>query len=547
MQRSIATCFIVLLLIMGGLPSTHAQTNCPGSAPSRLRVGGRALVLPEAGINLRITPHANSAIEQVLAGETVVRVVDGPLCSDGYTWWQVEWQATRGWAVESFDENTYWLEPDVTIEAEQGNLRLSVPASLASSVQSATIQALSDDESPEFNAPNGQQFVLEGYPYPGTLPTITAYNAAAIRTIIPGANSILDALRNTLDNRPTETDLLLLPRLPVTMDIVTQIAYIDFLDGTGIRALIVLSPERDDPLPPTQTNHAFAYYLFQGLNADSTTYVQALLPLPADLLPAEAPDYDPETPNAEEQLEEQLQALRDTLSQATLSPDIEIYDRMMASLYTSATPPPMVVSTQRYTYGDALTLDYPVALAEDIELDVLNPAPERKMPRYLEMSLVNYPVIDFDHPPIMRIYRVADIQLARNDTAVATINELKNILLTKPEPLPTLELPMFESALQAPLNGIAYIRFRSGNGVMYLAAMVEEGTAVHSRDLLYVFQGTTNDGEFYIQGLFPVSSTAFDEPVTDTAAVINTLSDADFTPNLSLLRQMMSSMDIKTR
>jgi hypothetical protein len=57
----------------------------------------------------------------------------------------------------------------------------------------------------------------------------------------------------------------------------------------------------------------------------------------------------------------------------------------------------------------------------------------------------------------------------------------------------------------------------------------------------------TNDNEFYIQGLFPVSSDAFNQPVVNAQATVAPLTDRDYTPNLALLRQMMASLDIKTR
>lgn len=534
---------IIGLMLFFSIPA-DAQSTCPGSAPARLQVGEQAMVLPDAGINLRSSGTADSPILEIVPGGAYLRVTSGPVCNGGFTWWQVEWQEMAGWVAESFDEQTYYLEPIRTFDAQNGTMRLSAFPELAQGVQSAVIQSLQDDQSPRFNASTGLQFILEGYPYPGTAATITAYNTTAMRAINPNAGDILDALRSTLDNRPPTTDLVLLPGLPVTVDIVTQIGYVDFIDGSGIRAIIVLSMEREKPLPPTQDNMAFAFYLFQGLDITNTTYIQALLPLSSELLPVSAPNFDPDAPNAEQQRTQLIRDLETELSQVTLSPSIDVYDRMMASLYTSATPAPIAVQTERYTYGNALYLDYPTSVAEGIELNVLNPAPERRMPRYLELSLVNYPVIDFLHPPVIRIYRVSDVQLARNEEAVAAIDIFKNILLTKPTDLSGLTLPLFSGPIQPPLDTPAYVRFHSGSGVVYITSMTESGQPVESRDLLFVFQGMTNDSEFYVQGLFPLASAAFQQPTDDPASIIATLLDVNYTPDLSLLRMLMTSLQI---
>lgn len=524
--------------------STQAQVTCPGSAPARLQVGHQAQVLPDAGVNLRSTGAPDSPILEIVPGGAIMRVTDGPDCAGGFTWWRVEWQGMIGWVAESFNETTYYLQPLITTDAQNGTLRLSVPPELADSVQSAVIQSLQDDQSPRFNASTGLQFILDGYPFPGMAASITAYNTTAMRAINPNAGDILDALRSTLDNRPPATDLILLPGLPVTVDVVTQIGYVDFADGSGIRAIIVLSLEREKPLPPTQANQAFAFYLFQGLDVTNTTYIQAMLPLPSDLLPEDAPNFNPDAPNAEQERDKLIDELETELAQAELSPSIDVYDRMMASLYTNATPAPIAVQTERYTYGNALILDYPTTVAEGVELSILNPSPERRMPRYLELSLINYPVIDFLHPPVVRIYRVADVQLARNEEAVTAIDQLKNILLTKPAGLTDLPLPLFDGPSQMPLNTPNYVRFHSGSGVVYITAMTEPGQPVESRDLLFVFQGMTNNSEFYVQGLFPLATAAFQQPIDDPAAVIATLIDASYTPDLSLLRILMTSLQI---
>ncbi|NDJ78417.1 MAG: hypothetical protein GYB65_19380 [Chloroflexi bacterium] len=86
-------------------------TACPGTLPSRLVAGGMAQVIPDTSANnMRATPGtAGDMVVQILPGEPFP-VVDGPVCADGYAWWQVQYGGTTGWTAEG-DSSSYWLEP----------------------------------------------------------------------------------------------------------------------------------------------------------------------------------------------------------------------------------------------------------------------------------------------------------------------------------------------------------------------------------------------------------------------------------------------------
>lgn len=85
-------------------------TNCPGVMPSRLAVGQQAFVSDSEPNNMRSEPNTAAArIGQIPSG-AFFTVLAGPVCAEGYAWWQVDYNGIVGWTVEA-TATEYWLEP----------------------------------------------------------------------------------------------------------------------------------------------------------------------------------------------------------------------------------------------------------------------------------------------------------------------------------------------------------------------------------------------------------------------------------------------------
>jgi len=91
--------------------AADALPTCPGVQQSRLSVGSFAQVIPGAGANnVRDAAGTNSnTIGQIPEGG-VFTVLDGPVCADGFAWYQVDFNGLTGWTAEG-DSSNYWLEP----------------------------------------------------------------------------------------------------------------------------------------------------------------------------------------------------------------------------------------------------------------------------------------------------------------------------------------------------------------------------------------------------------------------------------------------------
>lgn len=89
--------------------ATPTLTACPGVLPSRLRPGDRARVTPGDPNRLRDLAGLSGRIIGEMPGGSSFIVIEGPVCSDRYAWYRVDFDGIRGWTAES-GNGDYWLE-----------------------------------------------------------------------------------------------------------------------------------------------------------------------------------------------------------------------------------------------------------------------------------------------------------------------------------------------------------------------------------------------------------------------------------------------------
>jgi hypothetical protein len=89
---------------------TPTPVHCPGVLPPRLVIGAQGRITPGPPNNLRQQPSIRSAKIGSLPAGGVFRVISGPVCSDGYAYWEVEYNGKIGWTAEG-NNYEYWAEP----------------------------------------------------------------------------------------------------------------------------------------------------------------------------------------------------------------------------------------------------------------------------------------------------------------------------------------------------------------------------------------------------------------------------------------------------
>jgi hypothetical protein len=218
------------------------------------------------------------------------------------------------------------------------------------------------------------------------------------------------------------------------------------------------------------------------------------------------------------------------------------------------------------------------SLAADTETNVYSAAETTAdmtdadiLPAYSDIQFGGYPISDSQFAPRLYLYPVAEFE-ASNETAAGEIEGLRQLLAERPETaagtLPFLPL-LAEGQTQLMHAQVEYLDFAGGSGVRYLTQYSNESTEgsqeevaqpINNNQLIYTFQGLTEDGAYYIAALFPVNHPEL--PAADVAApeefaddyegylagAVQQLDEAEpgsFTPSLDMLDELIQSIIVE--
>jgi len=153
----------------------------------------------------------------------------------------------------------------------------------------------------------------------------------------------------------------------------------------------------------------------------------------------------------------------------------------------------------------------------------------------------------------------ADAYAAMHPLAKAQIEQLQALLEARP-PIPGGTLPYLPlvNAAQVLHSQLAYLPFANGAGVRYVTAFTQDVSPTTNQQLIYTFQGLTDDGLYYVAAFFPVKTAVLPDTVraeewegfhlnyatyvAETKAALDNLAPLDFTPDLSLLDAVVTSL-----
>jgi hypothetical protein len=94
-------------------PIFPTPTPTPTEAPAVLRVGGAAQVVNIEGSVLRgrEQPSLKASATVAFKSGARVRILEGPVEADGFTWWKIEGESGTGWSAQQSKDGIVWLQP----------------------------------------------------------------------------------------------------------------------------------------------------------------------------------------------------------------------------------------------------------------------------------------------------------------------------------------------------------------------------------------------------------------------------------------------------
>jgi hypothetical protein len=172
--------------------------------------------------------------------------------------------------------------------------------------------------------------------------------------------------------------------------------------------------------------------------------------------------------------------------------------------------------------------------------------------------------------PIIYVIPVAEYRQLwdENDDPSVTVAfvELTELLLQKPDPMPSSGLPVLPVERAVGRNDLAvqgeYLTIQSGKGLRFVGRFTQSPVPVSNDNpqLFYIYQGYTSGDKYLVSFFYPVSTEALpmSAEVTDAerqemdadptayieakAQDLNALSESDWSPELSQLDSVIDSL-----
>ncbi|MBL0345059.1 hypothetical protein [Candidatus Villigracilis affinis] len=202
---------------------------------------------------------------------------------------------------------------------------------------------------------------------------------------------------------------------------------------------------------------------------------------------------------------------------------ISLTQAIPATAVPSATPlvQPSPVTSTLVTFG-RLTLEIPSSVASGASGTDIAPVTNEddaywnKTSGHLQVSLNDYYVLQgkFHQPQIYVYPAMPYVELVPAAFEYAPF--------TQPvAPITADQLPAvpFFNAAQVFASNIQAVSFQNGSGIRFLTEYAQYYAPVNNYELVYHFQGFTNDGEYYIIAILPITAPVLAE-TSDAGAVI---------------------------
>jgi len=186
------------------------------------------------------------------------------------------------------------------------------------------------------------------------------------------------------------------------------------------------------------------------------------------------------------------------------------------------------------------------------------------LPERVVFSLEDYPIEGAFHEPQILVMRIEDLLEVNSDIAPA-LDELKEALEAQARNIERVPfvMPGFNAA-QMITTQVVYLPFESGRGVRFVTQYGQAAWPINNHDLFYAFQGLTDDGEYLVTAVLPVTHPSlpadgesaigedyeafiagFEASLAATKALLDAQAPDTFIPGLLDLDGMMGSLKVE--
>ncbi len=225
----------------------------------------------------------------------------------------------------------------------------------------------------------------------------------------------------------------------------------------------------------------------------------------------------------------------------------------------------------------ALRLVTPTAYAAELSVQEMPAASDPSLPywqiapAHTEATLSGYPGHG-NMAPRLYVYPISAYEPLSAEAA-AVIEATRAVLVGGPAASDVITgvLPMV-NAVPAVQAGLRSLDFQGGKGFRFITEYSQGPQPIANADLLYVYQGITDDGKYYVAAMLPVAApflpatadapsptpqgalsfpalgddfpTQFKAYQRNVAAALNALPDTQYTPGLDTLDQLIQSIEV---
>jgi hypothetical protein len=194
------------------------------------------------------------------------------------------------------------------------------------------------------------------------------------------------------------------------------------------------------------------------------------------------------------------------------TPTPEVFISLTQAIPATSIVQPSPAPNTRVTFG-RLNLEIPSSVAtgasgRDIAPVTAEDVPYwEKTPGHLQVSLDDYYILQGKfHQPQIYVYPALDYaQLV--PAAFESMHRLRNVLHAR-DALTVDQLPAvpFFNAAQVFASNVQPISFQNGSGIRFVTEYAQGFVSVNNQDLFYHFQGFTDDGNYYVVAVLPLTS-----------------------------------------